>query len=468
MDASSLQSDLQHVQDYLAAQAVVLGPSAAQVMHSQHHSFMSRISRLASLTAESASSLTVIVQAGPWNPEQKVQLCSALAMKLTAPTGSRTPGSSSRRANQEMRTFYHYLTAEDKALIEDTTTTTSAKISAACQRSLMIGLDIPSETSMKHIVAVVCGLGIKSFESDHEGLFGLLTELKGWMKTCRTKGLTPPSCEFISHYPASPKELPPSIFNHAYKEAQPCSCSDAVIADITAIEARVPLRRSSKLVKPNPAAIQAHTAAPPPWMMQAMAQMYFNSHQQQQQPCPIQFLAPRQPALQALHVPPSLPALPAPPPQQHEPTPPTAAVPTHTSQSTHLALADIAGAGNLSVQEQIDAFVDAKNERSTTRENDKDAENGVTPEKKQKANKASRTPAKNNKPKKHVGNKKKHVDNKKSTSSAANKKGSTGWHDTVQAAVSKQAWLKARGGCGKCRYKPFCTPSCWRLRGVSV
>jgi hypothetical protein len=486
MAAAAVCTDLEHVQQFLMAQAAVLGPSVVQVTHSQHTSFMNRLGRLVSLSAESASQLTATVQSGPWTEDQKIQLCSAIAGKLTTDSNGRGQGTNVRRSNQEVRTFYNYLSLDDKSIIEDPAATTSTKIGVVCQRSLTIGLDIPSESSMKHIIAVVCGLGVKNFESDHEGLYGLVSEYKRWLKSFRTKGLTPPNCEFISHYPASPKDLPPAIYNHAYKSVEPWTCSDSVIAEINAIECRVPLRRSSKLVKPSPAVMQTPSMAlPPPWM-QAMCQMYLGgypnqNHQQHQQKLNIQYLAPSSSsssAALALPLPPAIPAqpvaaatslpIPSDPPQQ----------PGSQTATPTLALQDTPTAG-VGVKEQMDAFMAAHTERREARDEKKNEE---VPSDKKKSGKGlknnksppskDKTPLKKAKPISHTPPKKckpaSKAGNKQSSSTASKQVSHKTWHSTVQKAVGEKAWLKAASGCAKCRNKPFCTPSCWRGRGVNV
>ena len=458
MDAAAVRTDLEHVQTFLIAQSAVLGPSAAQVINGQHCSFMNRLGRLVSLPADLASQLTSTVQSGPWNEDQKVQLCSAIASKLTTHSNGRATGTNIRRSNQEIRTFYHYLSVEDKSVIDDPAATTSTKVGVACQRSLTIGLDIPSESSMKHIVAVVCGLGVKNFEADHEGLYGLVAEYKRWMKSFRSKGLTPPNCEFVSHYPASPKDLPSSIYTHAYKSAVPWTCCDAMIAEINVIESRVPLRKSSKLVKPSPVVIQNQSMQfAPPWM-QALSQMFggYPNHQNQP-PLNIQYLSPSSTSATAALALPGPPAIPTQPVAPAIIAPPADAVhqPVSQTASPTLALQDIPPVG---VKDQIEAFMDAHNERKDARDERKNELDAKTPVKKGRKPNDKSTEKKPIKPSTKVN-----------TPQAANKKvAHKSWHSTVQKAVGKQAWLKAASGCGKCRYKPFCTPSCWRGRGVNV
>jgi hypothetical protein len=476
MDACGIQTDLEHIQRFLLAQTAVLGPSVVQVTQSQHSSFMTRIGRLVSLPAEQAGQLTATVQAGPWTEDQKVQLCSAIAMKLTTHSNAKATGTSVRRSNQEIRTFYNYLSIDDKSVLEDPAATTSTKIGLACQRSLTIGLDIPSESSMKHIVAVVCGLGIKNFESDHEGLYGLVAEYKRFMKSFRTKAIAPPNCEFVSHYPATPKDLPPAIYTHAYKSAEPWTCCDAVIAEINAIELRVPLRRSSKLVKPSPAVTQSQSMPiAPPWM-QAMCQMVLGGCQQQQQQLNIQYLAPSRSAaspvlpnssavLHALASTPSSPELPIMPSIA---SPQSVAPQQSVDQKGDglLALQDKPPT-ELSTKAQMDAFVAAHTERGAAREESKTKSTGsATPIKKGHNAKAKTTATKPVTPPKTKKSSK--TANKKSSSAASAQVTPKPWHSIVQQAVGKQQWLKRANGCGKCRAKPFCTPSCWRGRGVNV
>ena len=466
MAAASIQTDLEAVQQFLVSQLPTLGTAASTVIENQHSSFMARIGKVVCLDAEHATSLTTAINLGPWTDTQKVALCNAVVSKLSTQVdgGNQTPG---RRSNQEMQSFFNYLTEEDKASIQDEAVPFGAKLQHACQRAFLIGLDIPSEHSIKHIVAVVCFLGARHLENDHEGLFNMVTEYKRWMKSFKAKH-SHPAAEFIAQYPPLPSGLPDTIYKHAYKSSQPCMFDESLIGHIRLIEARVPLRRSNQFVRTSHAG-QVH--APVAAGLQhvgnnAQANMLVNmlgnymmgqmglaaNYPNGSNPCNIRLLAPTPPRQ-------VMPAAIADASKESPPTPATEAIVVAPPLSAPVDKSLVPPATTTTAMQQMQAFVSAVNSRKADERDDE--EETPAAEKKKK-------PSKNDKPMKTQGRAKresqpvKKKNCKAATSSSASKK----WHATVQGLVTKSVWQNSKKGCGKCRYKPHCTPSCWASRGV--
>jgi hypothetical protein len=467
MAASQFHADLTHVQTFMASQAATLGDTADKVMAAQFRSFMNRLDKMQPLTPEDASNINAAVCSGPWTQEQRGQMCSKVALKLVTAETSQTH---SRRSCQEIRTFGSYLTSDEKSIIQDPASSTASKISAVCQRCYLIGLDIPSETSIRHIVSVVCALSSTQTDNDHEFLYSVVMEFKRWMKSLKNKTSTPPCGTFISQYPASPNDLPQTIIDHAYKSARPCDPDD-IAANVNVIESRVPLRRSSKHVRAVvPATASGHQMPSPTQVLQMVSSLFGAVGLNVPQPaCRIQYLNQSNPI----------------PPPTHSSTPALPAMLTHAGMSTQdppslsmdntnttaspapLAIADVhrADVPQMKVKDQMDAFMTAHQERRDAgAQHVGDIPVATTPPAKKKPAASAKSNAKSN----TKGARAKPCKPKASPKSKASnvKAKSKSWHSTVQNQISKEQWKQAVGGCGKCRYSPFCTPSCWRSRGV--
>jgi hypothetical protein len=477
MAATTIQGDLEAVQQFLAAQLPTLGAAGSTVLENQHANFMARIGKVVCFTAEHATALTTAVNLGPWTDTQKAALCNAVVAKLSTQVdgGNQTLG---RRSNQEMQTFFNYLTEEDKAAIQDEAAPFGAKLQHACQRAFLIGLEIPTEHSIKHIVAVVCFLGARHLENDHEGLFNMVTEYKRWMKSFKVKHIHP-SAEFITQYPPSPSGLPDTIYKHAYKSSQPCMFDETLIGHIRLIESRVPLRRSNQFVRPFQAG-QAHVPVAAGLQHgghNAQANMFMNMFGNymmgqmglavnNSNPCNIRLLAPTPPRQ-------VMPAAIADASKESPPTPVTEAIVAAPKQHVPGPTDNPIPPQSTTAMQQMTAFVNAVNNRNAAHDEQEDVETSsekappTKPRKNGKNEKATGGP-KNGKKEKATGGPKckskpvKKKDCKAATSSSGSKK----WHVTVQGLVTKSVWQNSKKGCGKCRYTPHCTPSCWALRGV--
>lgn len=243
---ASLLDELKHVHSFLAAQASIMGPAIAAVMEGQASSLIAKIGTLPSLDAVCATELTTCIGSGPWTPDQKNKLAHAVGSRLQISSSSSPPATSCsgrRRSNQVLMSFEKYLKKEHVEYLQSDASDV-AKLNALTELCETIGLDIPSEQTVKHIIGVFCSVSKKG-TIDHSLGYSYLTEFKRLLKQ-RPK-VFPHQRPAI--YPDVPKDLPTNAYQHAYPDGHTPLELGLGVRELQASAAHVACRKSSKLVK---------------------------------------------------------------------------------------------------------------------------------------------------------------------------------------------------------------------------
>ena len=120
----------------------------------------------------------------------------------------------------------------------------AVKIQTMVSRCYQLGLHLPSETTVQHIVASGLDLGMQS--KSPEARFHLVREFKGQLKQ-KVKHSDPPPV-FLTTFPASPDLLPEPLFDAAYADEKPNKI-DQGIASAGVGSHGVACRRTNTLVR---------------------------------------------------------------------------------------------------------------------------------------------------------------------------------------------------------------------------
>lgn len=179
-----------------------------------------------------------------------------------------------------------------------------SKIHVAVERCVAIGLDLPTEPTSGHIVAVV--LSIAQANVDPRASFGFVLDFKKRLKLAFKHGQGETS---ITDYPADPKHLPESRRVHAYGSEMPNPD-----ANLQLPHSSIPLRRSSTTVRSTAATSLALPAAPDQTSMLGMMMMNFMQSHMSPNPNPINLQLLRPPSRKQLELPAGATA--SPPPSQ--------------------------------------------------------------------------------------------------------------------------------------------------------
>ena len=448
--------EVKHVSAFAQSQMSLRdGGQKPRVIASQAAMLQGRIARTCPLDAVLAKDLTEAISQGPWTSEQKVSIADAISNRMIE-LASVDQEKGKRRSNQVVTGFQNYMTKGEVDILTGEHNDIH-KLSVLVDRCCKVGVDIPSEKSVKHIISVYLSIS-KPGTHDPLAARAASLELKRLLKSrCR---VTPCVVSGITDYPEDPRQLPSVLYEKAYAAEAPLM--NAV--DLTTLSdsgSVVACRKTSRLVRGSvaitpidPPVMMAANAAqimsqnPMTMMGQQFMNMMMNMCNQQMNhrgsTVPIQFN--NQYPLNHTPPPPPTPATPL----AIADTPSPEQTPKHDSPnqqkvgslcewpqptmplSQSLTVVDTAfGARTVATEDDNDATTHKK--KGVKKTNQKSSSSKQAPKAKAKAK----------------GNKPSHS----AKTSKANLK------------APSDLLKKHSGGCARCRYTKGCTPSCWKLRG---
>ena len=159
--------------------------------------------------------------------------------------GCTTAMSKGRRPNQKVEDFSSYLTPTDVAVLAGEGNLYT-KLETLVSRCLAVGMTIPSETSIRQILAAGIAAGINQGESKDQ--LAMVQEFKRLLKN-KAKNSTNYNIH-VAIYPSDPKTLPGEIYEAAYGKEKPVESAEVRLP--TANSALIPVRRSNKMVRDTP------------------------------------------------------------------------------------------------------------------------------------------------------------------------------------------------------------------------
>jgi hypothetical protein len=244
---SALLDEVKHIHDFITAQSSVLGMDDV-IMNGQSHSLIDKIKKLPCVDHQLATSLTQLIGCGPWSKDHKESILTAIANKVGSVTTQVKACSGRRRANQVLTCIQNYCTAADLEVLQGSSPD-MIKLTTLVERCLSIGLDIPTERTVQHLVSFLwqhCRPG----SSDASQAYPLSLEFKRVLKMrAKTYQFEP---DRLTEFPDSPDDLPQAVLAVAYRDGQsPCK-SSLDSSSMVVASAAVPCRRSSKLVRSSP------------------------------------------------------------------------------------------------------------------------------------------------------------------------------------------------------------------------
>ena len=111
--------------------------------------------------------------------------------------------------------FANYLTEAEIGILQDQTTHDSVKLQCLVNRCVALGLHLPAEGTVKHIIASACDLqGLSAAHADAK--FRALQEFKVQLKARIKHMQRLPMDLHLAKYPADPNDLPQELYSAAY------------------------------------------------------------------------------------------------------------------------------------------------------------------------------------------------------------------------------------------------------------
>ncbi|CAE7455179.1 unnamed protein product [Symbiodinium sp. CCMP2592] len=238
--AEALKGTMEQLGQFLLQQkGTIPDLSYANMLQTHVSTLKNGLQKLAKVTPSEATDLSRSIAAGPWNPEQKTELCQVLSDKLAA-TGSSSPTEETK--TQECPRFGAFLSQDDRRILADPSQSESQKLHQLASRCMKIGLVLPSESCKGRILAsgVAAGLDAQTASA----FYAALTAFKKILK--RKREMIPGKTKFeLAIYPDGPDQLP-NHFKECYATdpAEPLSIEQ--ILKVSQVQA---LRKSSKALQ---------------------------------------------------------------------------------------------------------------------------------------------------------------------------------------------------------------------------
>ena len=259
--AELLQS-LKEVQAYLTSQKKVLkrAGSLAACMDQQATAWEAKL-KTTKITASEAEDLLQVVAKGPWTEQQAELLGTAINQAVL---GTTQGGKLGKRPSQTMKNFQSYLTKRDMDVLSSTPTPLAAKMDQLASRCVQLGLMWPSETSIRHIVAVGIGAGLQVGDNTPNAIFEAMKEFKRVLRSMRSKIGKSDDQGYIVEYPNTPQDLVKlmATYHDSDPPVPPFEPSEQV--GLCQISAKISLRGNNKMLedrKPSSSqSSQAHSA----------------------------------------------------------------------------------------------------------------------------------------------------------------------------------------------------------------
>ena len=191
---SSLVSDLKQLHDFIQGQSKILSMEAlGKLLESQAEQLSLLWGRDGSqINMMTLGELSSLVAAGPWSNSQQEKLANVLGTVAARLTKSENPSGkafSGRRPSQHLKAFTPYLTASDLASLSSDAHN-AIKIKTLVTRCYLMGLHLPSEPTIQHVVSTGLSLGIAGTNSEQKLL--LLKEFKAQLRAMVKNQPAPP------------------------------------------------------------------------------------------------------------------------------------------------------------------------------------------------------------------------------------------------------------------------------------
>jgi hypothetical protein len=226
-------------------------------------SIASQIRNIKDMDVNMAAAMNVAIEGSAFSDELKAVVTQA--------TGERCMQSSAvhhnsvcRKATQTLLKVENYFTASDAAAFSDTSLAVSQKVARLSHRLAMLGVANPSESTIRHLVAMLACM--HSPDATASNLHTIVLDLKCVIHQQASSTRGGPT-----HYPDDPKDLSASIHASAYSADDPPVHQQLVM--LPALVGRVPLRTTNKAIalsSSSPSSSSSASMQNPLNMFQAM------------------------------------------------------------------------------------------------------------------------------------------------------------------------------------------------------
>jgi len=251
MEFTAVVKQIRGCSEFFASQSGLLSESSKIAsFQSMATSLGKQLANLSSLDAGQAAVLNSEISASGFSAGEKSRLAEAVVNRCLA-----TPSECKalRRGTQTMTTVSAYLAASDWAVLDAVASPLYAKITRIMDRLFLLGLQNPSESTVKCVAAIVACVHCPT--APPNALHNIVQEIKSVASARKgSAGGTP----HLTVFPGGPSNLPLELLQGAYSGGDGPVQRDVV--GLSGMLARIPLRSTNRTIQVAPA--RAPSVAP--------------------------------------------------------------------------------------------------------------------------------------------------------------------------------------------------------------
>lgn len=215
MDVEVLAKEIEAMEAFLQKRARILSSNKKpdeEMLLAQFTNVKARLEAMRASGPHDALKLMNLLLNGPWTKEHKNELVKCIKLDLV----SEVPGKPHvRRPMQTCDSIERYLTAKDWKNMTDSKTMLLTNMMTIAGRMSLLGIQCPSEPlCMRGTALALQQSGMEPKSLSQEQVSDYFAHFKKMLKGyARQK---PWTFDYVTKYPALPKDLPDEIYQHAY------------------------------------------------------------------------------------------------------------------------------------------------------------------------------------------------------------------------------------------------------------
>jgi hypothetical protein len=244
MSAASIIIDVKARASFVAAQAA-MGLDVALVLRSQAHAVVAKLHGKL-LTLEGATEVTREVMDGPWQPDHRVMISTALAACVAA--SDHVPVHKGPRCQQHSANIEDFLTSDDYAVLASDSPL-QAKVTTICNRIHKLGIGCPCERLLARIAGIVGVVAFPDEGLDQKSRRSIMDQVRATIKRLDKFDRYPYAHE--QNLPATPADLPSHMAEYAYPSGLPSKPLHPRIAHLDQYISETATRMTHKALRPD-------------------------------------------------------------------------------------------------------------------------------------------------------------------------------------------------------------------------
>jgi hypothetical protein len=264
--SNSVVKEISTIRNFVTARVELNGSCDPNLVKSFADGVIQMINTSQHFGVTDGSLVTEALKNSPFGDEHTSRITAAVDARMSA--GNQAKGRHQKGkhdgAPQALKHWWNFCSNEDWKIFNDAKKPFSAKMTAAAERGISIGLTNPDEQTLKWLLAMLLAVHYPELPS-YRQIYEKLQELK----LCYNAEKKPFPHEQPVVFPETASELPQCIIDYAYTAEDPAVCVHC--HGINTVAEHIPLRSNSKLLKSSTTKPPAMATAPAAIKVEASA-----------------------------------------------------------------------------------------------------------------------------------------------------------------------------------------------------